>query len=822
MQSRRNRRSFAKLQLLGTSMLGISAPVFAKDAAPPEDEISTIIVTARRTEERLQDVPISITVFNQEQIANRNIINAGDLATYTPSLTTNSRFGTENTTFAIRGFTQDTGTSPSVAVYFADVVAPRVNGFTTGGNGAGPGSFFDLQNVQILKGPQGTLFGRNTTGGAVLIVPQKPTYKTEGYVEASAGNYDMRRFQGVVNVPITDNLRFRLGGDMQKRDGYLNNISPLGPRDFGDVDYWAVRGSVVWNITPNLENYTILSISNTDTNGFYPKVYTTFGQAAPRSTAAVNAQLALTRGRDFYDVANGEPNPYMKTDQRGAINTTTWATSDNITFKNIISYQEFESRQSANIFGDFNISNAAPLTIFNMAADIHPKPGFKTAAQSTFTEELQLQGSALDSRLTYQIGGYWEKSKPLSTQGSISDTFLDCTDLFNYQCADIQGRSIGREGLIGSILEGYTRYKFEDLGVYAQSTFKITDQWSVTGGIRYTDDKSEGVGQALKANFRTPNVPTWACQVPSPLTVGGTSAQIRANPALCTFAREVESKKPTWLLDIDYKPIDDILLYAKYARGYRQGSVAVASYGLETWQPEKVDVYEVGTKTSFGGPVPGTFNLSAFYNDFTDQQLQIIGIGCTAISQPQCPFTTQANSGVGNAGKSTISGIEVEAAIRPLRDFRVDVNYAYLDTKLKSVTKPPIPIGFTDVQSRAIVGGPLPLTPRNKYSATGTYTLPLDESVGKIALSATYTHQDETFSSISSPGKLPSQKNLNLNASWNSILGSPLDLSLFATNVTQEETYLNYVGGSSFGFDAAILNQPRMYGARLRYKFGAK
>jgi hypothetical protein len=139
--------------------------------------------TARRVEERLQDVPISITVFNQQQISNRNIVAPEDLALYTPSLSTNGVTGRENTSYSIRGFTQEINTSPSVAVYFADVVAPRGGSGVPQGDGAGPGSFYDLQNVQVLKGPQGTLFGRNTTGGAVLLVPQKPTSKFGGYIE---------------------------------------------------------------------------------------------------------------------------------------------------------------------------------------------------------------------------------------------------------------------------------------------------------------------------------------------------------------------------------------------------------------------------------------------------------------------------------------------------------------------------------------------------------------------------------------------------------------------------------------------------------------
>jgi iron complex outermembrane recepter protein len=229
--------------------------------------LGEIVVTARRVEERLQDVPISITVFNQEELSNRNVVTAGDLAVYTPSLSVTNIFGADNVSFAIRGFVEAVDTTPSVGVFFADVVAPRANGGITAGNGAGPGSFFDLENVQVLKGPQGTLFGRNTTGGSILLVPQKPTGDFEGYIEDSVGNYGMERIQAVVNAPLDDNVRFRFGVDHQSRDGYLNNLSGIGPSDFANVNYTSLRGSMVIDITPNLENYTIATWSDSGTHG---------------------------------------------------------------------------------------------------------------------------------------------------------------------------------------------------------------------------------------------------------------------------------------------------------------------------------------------------------------------------------------------------------------------------------------------------------------------------------------------------------------------------------------------------------------------------
>ena len=241
-----------------------SSPLVAQEGVAVLEEI---VVTARRREERLQDVPISMTIFNQAQIDDRNIVSAADLAIYTPSMSANTRFGTDFSTFAIRGFHQELRTTASVGVYFAEVVAPRGANTSTSGDGAGPGDLFDLENVQVLKGPQGTLFGRNTTGGAVLLVPRKPTEELEGYIEGSFGNYDMYRAQGVLNLPISDRVRARFGFDSQQREGYIDNLADIGPGDFGDVDYIAGRASLVIDITDDLENYTIAKIVESENNG---------------------------------------------------------------------------------------------------------------------------------------------------------------------------------------------------------------------------------------------------------------------------------------------------------------------------------------------------------------------------------------------------------------------------------------------------------------------------------------------------------------------------------------------------------------------------
>jgi iron complex outermembrane receptor protein len=824
--------------LASASLLIISATAGAQ--APGADgfnELEEIIVTARRKEESVQDVPISMTVFSQEQLTSNNIVSANELAKYTPSLQTNSRYGSESASFSIRGFVQENQTSPSVAVYFADVTAPRSQGGTQAGNGAGPGSFFDLQNVQVLKGPQGTLFGRNTTGGAVLLVPVKPGREFGGYIEGSAGNYGMLREQGALNLPVSDAFRIRLSVDHQDRDGYLNNVSGIGPKDFGDVGYTAARLSLVAEITPDLENYTIASFSRSSTNGFYPKIVNNDNGTClttrdcrdpfPQLRAA---QRAATAG-DYWDIANGLPQAHQTIKQWQVINTTTFQASDTITLKNIASYSQFQQSQAANIYGENGFQDGRALGF--VAVNILPEPGKHNVSQQTFTEEVQVQGRIADDFFTYQAGAYFEKSTPLDGfQGSYSVNNLACPDPLTLQCQNVTTEPnppIPPSTTAGFIQNSRTQYKFTDTGLYAQGTLKFTDQLSLTTGIRYTTDKTEGLGQVIKISFPTANTPTYGCSQPSIAVQGGTAAQVQADPSLCNFRRTEKSSKPTWLVDLDYKPMDNLLAYVKYARGYRQGGVNVSSYGLETWKPEQVDLYEVGTKLNWRSVVPGAFNVAVFYNKFTDQQIAINTLPCNLNpAAANCVGFNLANSpspaqGIGNSGESTIKGVEADLTISPFEGLNLSLAYAYLDTELTAINVPAPAVGFASFVPNAILGGPLQNTPKNKGAATLSYALPLPESIGRIIPAVTYTQQGTTFGNNSSLTlkTLPEQKNLNVNLDWKQIMGSAIDVGLFATNVTNEK-YFVFATGASFGWDAVVLNEPRIWGARVKYSFGSK
>ena len=531
-------------------------------------------------------MPISISVFNQQQLNNLNVVNTQDLALYTPSLSVNNNFGNLNTAFALRGFVQDIGTQPAVGVYFADVVSPRgASNNIPIGDGAGPGQFFDLQNVQVLKGPQGTLFGRNTTGGAVLIVPQKPTSKEEGYIEYSYGNYAMNRLQAVVNMPLSDTVRFRIGIDRQSRQGYENNDSGVGPARFGDVNYSAVRASLVVDITPDLENYTIASFMDTNINGDLQKLVGC--NPAPGLGPFACAQLANeeAKGATFYTLQSTLSNPYTREQQWQVNNTTTWHASDTLTIKNIASYAELQEKLRTALFGtDFHLVVPPfippPGIPFDFAYSI-PIPGGYTADESTATEELQFQGTAMNNRLKWQAGAYEENVEPLSLVGSQSPVLIDCINSDTFNCINPLG--------IGSV--NYTAGKtyFNNAGAYEQSTYTLTDTLKATEGLRFTWDQSHNNSQLITYIFPPLGVPPGP-PFPVCTTAGST-------PPGCSVHYQENSSAPTWLLGLDYTPTDDMLVYAKYVRGYRAGGVSPqAPPEFAIFQPEKVDTYEVGFK----------------------------------------------------------------------------------------------------------------------------------------------------------------------------------------------------------------------------------
>jgi iron complex outermembrane receptor protein len=794
--------------------------------------LEEVIITARRREESAQDVAISITVFNQEQISNANMTNSNDLAIYTPSMSTNTRFGPENASFTIRGFTQELRTTASVGVYFAEVVSPRGQTSQTSGDGAGPGTLFDLANIQVLKGPQGTLFGRNTTGGAVLLTPEKPDDEYGGYIEGSVGDRNTKRVQGVLNIPVNDKFAMRMGIDTNKRDGHLNNITNVGASKLGNVNYTAGRISFLWDINEKVSNYTLFHAVNSETKGYTSRLFACNNEPSEFFAVAVSiftgpgCQQQLddqaASGQDgYYDIVSTVPEPITTIIERRFINTTTWLINDNVTLKNIFSYSHLITENGSDIFGtrfpEVTTSLLAPIAdplpiqlIPTQTSDPNrefsignslPHPDYPVTSQETWVEEIQLQGVGLDDRLFWQTGLYYETSLPDGASGNISAGTISCDlstlqgDASNYNCSDISG------GTIGSVIQNDYRTEYENKAIYAQGSYDILKSLTLTTGLRYTWDDTEANGKKIRYSY-----------------VGS----VQQAPITQLTNPKQSSDAPTGMIELQYRPFEDTMVYAKYIRGYRQGSVnPAADPGVDVFDQEKVDTYEIGAKTSFGGPIPGRFNFAIFDNELTNQQLQT-GYISTTSAQTVAIF---------NAGKSEIKGFEAELTLLLTDDLTASASYSKLNTELleqdtdnaEKIAAAADPFAGFSATPIADQGDELPFAPDESYVVSLMYNLPTPVSWGTMDLGVTYVYTGEqrAGATSTSPFSMLDPFELwNMNFTWMAIFGSNVDLSVYGTNLTDDE-YETYVSATFnvLGFESRMSGLPRQYGARLRYSF---
>jgi iron complex outermembrane receptor protein len=596
------------------------------------------------------------------------------------------------------------------------------------------------------------------------------------------------------------------------RDGYLDNISGIGPKHLNDIDYIAGRVSLVVDITPDLENYTIVSISSSDTTGSIGRNARCAPRLAlsnvPGFTVPVGnmncAQVAqLAASGDFFAVQNSLLDPTSRAEQWQVINTTTWYLTDQFTIKNIASYAQLKNVLAQDVYATFwtippdggvFAGSVGQRTTFSQFKNF---PGLPLNHQSTITEELQLQGSGLNGRFTWQAGAYMELSDPLSDfVGTASYSTLLCTNVSTFQCSSPYGG-------FGSTTIELRHTSFRDTGYYAQGSYDLTPKLRFTAGIRFSDDRSAAEDRTFTYRYaQTGGIASITC------------ANAGAAPGTCSSATVQHSKTPTWLLDLDYKPTQDMMIYAKYARGYRQGLVnprGIAPY--KSFGPEKVDSYEIGAKTSWHGLMPGLFDVAAFYNDFSNQQI-LVGFR----------RGTLTGNAITNTGTSRLWGVEAQLNISPFENFKLDANFTYLNTRLEKAGLPTPPEPFTPADSlnRTAAGFPFPFAPEFKESVTATYILPLPDTLGRMSISSTFTYTD-SYAAIEGPGvRVGSIALLNLNMNWESIGGSPIDLSLFATNVTDTH-YLSFLAETnSVAILSDVAGEPQMFGARIKFRYGAE
>ncbi|WP_411341220.1 TonB-dependent receptor [Sphingopyxis sp. J-6] len=802
---------------IAAAMLLAAEPASAAEPAPPaesatsdaqaagqgDDGISDIIVTARRKEERMQTVPVAVSAVTQEQIAGRGNFEVTDLKYTVPGLNASEGFGGSRNQFifTLRGQSQAGGTLfPAVVTYFAEVPVLKLN----------RGQFFDLESVQVLRGPQGTLFGRVTDGGNVMVAPQRPVDRFEGYVEAKTGSYDLRGVAGAINIPLVpEKLLLRGAFDVNRRDGYTRNVGSGQKLD--DVHYDSARISLLFKPTDEFENTLIYNYNSVDENGTSNKLngFNPLGLLAilngPAFSAQMQADLAAQQALGPRAVNIGSPvwgdnyGLYSKAKNHYVINKTIFNINDNLQIKNVLAYVYFKNHYGS----DFDGSSLVVVDVPNL---YHPDPEFY---KEQWSEDLQIQGTAFDGTLNYTLGTYWDWQKVPGEAENFSVSQL----------------GIPLQRLVISYPKTRSRAVYGQIGYDLSS---LLPGLKLDAGLRYTKDSVKAsfanyLGFAFTdADLSADAMPHGQCVT----NLADYPTMIAVASVPCTRA-EQSSSAVTGTFGFSYQIDPRKLIYAKVSRGYRPGGINTVSTGgvVPTYSPEYDLSFEVGAKLDYNiGSMRARTNIAAYTDRFTDIQANVNQIGPGGVAAVI----------ITNAAEARIKGIELEQTLVPFEGMTLNATWAYtnarylnklspseLETACPSnpLTNPIAGIGFCPLN-------PLPSTPKHMVNLAAQYSLPLPESVGEVTIGGSLYYRSEFPEFFTLPGQRVAPLTLlNLDVTWKRVFGSRVDATLFATNVTNK-TYIvqpsALLAASSYGISTATYGEPRMWGLKLRYSFGAE
>ncbi|MBN8847485.1 MULTISPECIES: TonB-dependent receptor [unclassified Sphingomonas] len=799
----------------------------AQQAAPADSGLGDVVVTARRTEERAQKVPVAITAFTQDTIREKAISNGTDLQNFTPSLTVLGDVARNQETYTIRGMggteSQGSGSGPGVVAYFAEVPT----------SASGPGNFFDLASLQVLKGPQGTLFGRNTTGGAVLLEPARPKMNTiEGYVRGTLGSLRRRSAEGALNVPIIDNvLAIRVAGQFDKRDGYVKDV--VTGRDYLNRNNYSLRLGIQFNPTDTISSYTAVNYIDVDEHGG-GSVLLAVRPGSPYADLLA-PYLAAQQARGPYKTALSTPT-FEKAKSLLILNNTQWQPTQTLTIKNIFSYARDRSTSATD-------RDSTPLPIADLLGAF---PGSYNNNLRTITEELQVRYD--DGTFRLQAGGFFLDQKSPQSEPL---TFLTRNPL---QALGILGggpvvlppalqAALGVDGplLPALSVQPYASVWSRSKAAYAQAQYKITPTLTATAGFRWTWDSFGGNIMAYQdpASYQVFNqlaalgviTQDQAAQVIGlnanlcvydaykAVAAGGFPTLYYPNCTRPTFSGK--SNGPTWQVGLDWQADPSTLVYAVSRRGYKSGAnnpivtlFLGDDYPLAIVKPERVTDAEVGLKRDWTiGGMKARTNIAAFYTWFNNIQV----IQRAAIAGADI---------LANAQKARVMGLEFEGVLQPFRALTLSGTYSYNDAKYLDYTTiaiPAIPSALTAAQpSMNLASTPFTFVARHKFSLDGRLALPIAAAAGDMALRATYSWQSrERVASDPQPFDTQAPYGLlNLRLEWNNVRGAPLDLAFYGTNVTGTKYRVTAnTGYNNTGFSNSIYGEPAQYGFELRYRF---
>jgi iron complex outermembrane receptor protein len=759
---------------LGTTALATSAAALAQDAesaagAAVADQAvanqEAIIVTARRREERLQDVPLSITAISSEELSSRNVVSTQELQQLSPSVNFTPVNGRGTSVgLSIRGqrqLDQAITFDPSVGVYLNEVYQARPAGFDT--------MMFDLESVQILKGPQGTLFGRNTTAGAVLFQTRGPGDEFGGYIRANIEDPEGYQLEGAVDLPLAPGVAIRAAGRYINVEGYTPNLQ-TGQR-LDDRNRWGGRITLDINPSSGFQNTTVVDYFESDEDGvaYFPAGYnqafvTAFLANFPAPTAAylgsiftqfsqdLAAQPALGRAVSFPTIQDSHAESF------GISNTTTIQLSDDVQLKNIIGYRSVDQYDRLDLDG----ANA------NLIAS--------DQVQDTegWSEELQLSGTAFDGALDWLVGAYYfnESGEEEGTSWSFSPI------------VPTPGRRI------------YFTGENTSVSIFAQSTYTLPfeDRTRISAGIRYTWDERQA---------------TPATQAFDPM--GNPVCLVEGSPAgSCGVDLEADFDAASWVVSIDHEFVPDTMAYASISRGYRTGGIdgRAQSLGQQTpFAPEYVTAYELGLRSSFDlGGARVYFSGDVFYQKYSDIQRLL----AVLLPGNNAPATVALN-----AARANIKGAEAELSVQVTPTFQVGALYGYLDAS------------YSEFQSNFLgdlSGNRFTYSPKNTFGANMSWDI-VSSGFGDLNLSASYYHTSSYFiQDVNTPfGLMPAYDIVNASLTLDNIAGSDVSVQLYAKNLFNERyTTAGLDFSGSLGYSAFQRGLPRIFGLSVRLPFGAE
>lgn len=761
--------------------LAVSQAVFS-ESSYGAGVLEEMVVTAQRRTESIQDVPISILAFGEEAVAAKRLINVASVVAFSPNVVL-SDASPSNQSIYIRGIgsnLSEAGSENSVAMSVDEVFISRKGALTT--------EFFDVQRIEVLRGPQGTLYGKNVVGGAINILNNPPVMdERQARIEAGAGDYSLVEGKGMVNLPVGDTLAMRAVLNYRDRDAYIDNIwQPVDPAQTnpdpfnnyqqckdcsGDIESPEnYAGRVMLRGEPS-DQFTWqlgVSYSKTRIDGIYAKVGNIIS-----GTVGPGGPIDLTGLKtDWWEVVNGNVRGDM--DQDFTLSTLKLEYQTGIgTLTSVTGGQWLDYTT------DNDVINAAP--------QYGPVGG--AGYRSEVNEDEQTDAFSQELRLSSSPDGAFTFDDQLEWLGGL---------YFSQEKTDRDFSRMRRITLTPTItattsaplfIQDTTRTSY---AAFTQATYHLTDTVDLTAGARYTVDQLD-----FKAQVTNPlgNEPWITSLAPATAIYGPTSS--------------TESwSEPTGQLSASYRPIEDLMLYATYSRGFKgggfQGDANDEATAKLPFEPEFADNYEVGVKSQwFDNTLQ--FNLTAFYVEFNDMQL-------TERRELTPGDPTSVVQAIFNAANAEITGTEFEVQWHtPLEGLSLGLNGGTLDSEVKKSINPL----YEDKD--------LPRTPDYSYTLEARYGMQLAE-MGDLDFRLGYRYTGEYWWDLGElePGY---QKSIGLVDGSVSLAKDRWRITLWGKNLTEEEYYssgfsvqsdpVTGQGGSSLN----RIGDPRTYGISASYNF---